>query len=101
MRSVIKTRAYRKDFDRESAGRYREVLAGDLPKVIAMLATDMVLPPKYRDHMLIGNWANHGECHLKPDLLLIYMKIDGVYFEDKIGELRLVRLGSHAELLDS
>ena len=99
MRSVIKTRAYKKDFQRESEGKYREVLAGDLPKVISMLAADIPLPLKYRDHALTGNWAGHGECHLKPDLLLIYMKIDGVYFEDKIGELRLVRLGSHAELL--
>jgi mRNA interferase YafQ len=98
MRSVIKSRAYRKDFQREGAGKYREVLADDLPNVIATLAADMPLPLKYRDHMLTGNWAGHGECHLKPDLLLVYMKIDGVIFEDMVGELRLVRLGSHSEI---
>ena len=100
MRSVIKSRAYRKDFQRESAGKYREVLADDLPNVIATLAADKPLPPKYRDHMLTGNWANYGECHIKPDLLLIYLKIgETMDSEEESGELHLVRLGSHSELL--
>ena len=98
MRSVIKSQVYKKDFQRESNGKYRLVLAVDLPDVIAMLAADIDLPAKYRDHMLSGNWAGHRECHIKPDLLLIYMKIDDASFEDKNGELRLVRLGSHSEL---
>jgi mRNA interferase YafQ len=40
---------------------------------------------------LTGDWAGYRECHLKPDLLLIYRKI---------GEetLTLARLGSHSEL---
>jgi mRNA interferase YafQ len=31
-----------------------------------------------------------SDCHVKPDLVLIYQKAEGV--------LRLVRLGSHSEL---
>jgi mRNA interferase YafQ len=38
-----------------------------------------------------GNWKGHRECHLKPDLLLIYKKPDA-------NVLRLVRMGSHSEL---
>ena len=98
MRSIIKTNAYKKDLQRESSGKYWLVLATDLPNIIEMLAADVVLPAKYRDHMLTGNWTGHGECHIKPDLLLLYMKIDDEISEDKSGELRLVRLGSHAEL---
>ena len=63
-----------------------------------MLAADLTLPAKYCDHTLTGNWADNRECHIKPDLLLVYLKIDGVSFEDKVGELRLVRLSSHSEI---
>ena len=99
MRSIIKTHAYKRDFTREASGKYRAALEGELPDVIAMLAADVILPARYRDHMLTGDWAGHGECHVKPDLLLIYMKIDpDENSEDKNGELHLVRLGSHSEL---
>ena len=98
MRFISETRAYKKDYQREECGQDRFVIRDELPYVIAMLADDQPLPVKYRDHMLTGNWAGHRECHIKPDLLLAYMKIDGVSFEDKVGELRLVRLGSHSEL---
>ena len=98
MRFISETRAYKKDLQREERGQYRFVIRDDLPTIIEMLATDIVLPAKYRDHVLTGNWTGHGECHIKPDLLLIYMKIDDENSEDKKGELRLVRLGSHSEL---
>ncbi len=50
------------------------------------------LEAKYRDHTLIGNYLNCRECHIKPDLLLIY-KID-----NDILELALVRVGTHSKL---
>jgi mRNA interferase YafQ len=48
---------------------------------------------RYSDHDLSGDWAGYRECHLKPDLLLIYRKADA-------STLRLARLGSHSELFD-
>jgi len=42
-------------------------------------------------HVLAGEYTGHRECHLKPDLLLIYKKPDET-------RLRFVRLGSHSEL---
>ena len=45
----------------------------------------------YRDHALSGKWAGYRECHIKPDLLLIYRKVN-------TDTLRLARLGSHSEL---
>jgi len=62
-----------------------------LPDVVSMLAEDRPLPGKHRDHGLGGNWKHHRECHLKPDLLLIYKRPDD-------ETLRLVRMGSHSEL---
>jgi mRNA interferase YafQ len=59
--------------------------------ILALLVEDNPLPQAQRDHALVGNWKGHRECHVKPDLLLIYSLED-------TDMLRLVRLGSHSEL---
>ncbi|MCE5359956.1 MAG: type II toxin-antitoxin system YafQ family toxin [Acidithiobacillus sp.] len=59
--------------------------------ILEALVADLPLDAKYRDHDLSGNWAGYRECHIKPDLLLIYRKCDS-------DTLRLARLGSHSEL---
>ena len=48
------------------------------------------LPKKYRDHALSGNWRNHRECHVKPDLLLLYR------IEKEQLVLVLVNVGKHS-----
>jgi len=70
--------------------RHRDV--DDLIESVAnLLASDGRLDVRFRDHALAGEYKGHRECHLKPDLLLIYKKPDEM-------TLRLVRLGSHSEL---
>lgn len=59
--------------------------------LVTALANDRALEPRHRDHALSGDWKDCRDCHVKPDLVLIYCKPDA-------GTLRLVRLGSHAEL---
>ncbi len=85
MRTIERSVAFKRDFKKH----------GDIDtafiEVVYKLISDEELPEKYRDHALIGGWSGYRECHLKPDLLLIYKKIDG-------GVLRLARLGSHSEL---
>lgn len=56
-----------------------------------LLAEDKPLPESYQDHALVGNWKGYRECHLKPDLLLIYSKPDS-------HTLRIARLGSHSNI---
>jgi mRNA interferase YafQ len=56
-----------------------------------LLGNDQPLAPANRDHVLTGDWVDHRECHVRPDLLLIYRKPD-------LDTLQLVRLGSHSEL---
>ena len=63
-----------------------------LKEVVANLAIGNQLDTKYKDHKLVGNFVNCRECHIKPDLLLIY-KID----KDML-KLSLVRVGSHSKL---
>lgn len=83
--------AFKRDYKREAKGPHWTSLDNDLRLILAALATDQPLDAKYRDHDLSGDWAGYRECHIKPDLLLIYRKSD-------TDRLRLARLGSHSEL---
>lgn len=91
MRAIKPTRAFHKDFRREINGIHGNKLQHLFPKITQLLANDEQLPEQFKDHTLKGAWEPHRECHLRPDLLLIYRKTNN-------NELTLVRLGSHSEL---
>lgn len=91
MRSIEYTTAFRRDFKRERSGQHGPRLDALLSAAVALLAQDDPLPPSYRDHPLSGEWKDCRDCHLRPDLLLLYRKPD-------TDRLQLVRLGSHSEL---
>ncbi len=91
MRKTSRTAKFKKDYKRESKGQHRATLDADLLAAVSLLAADQALPERFQDHPLTGGYTNHRECHLRPDLLLIYKKPDD-------HTLRLVRLGSHSEL---
>ena len=88
MKTVSHTTRFKKDFKRE-----KKTDAGSaelLKEVVELLAQGKALPEKLKDHSLSGDWKDHRDCHLKPDLVLIYRTTD--------EEVTLVRLGSHSEL---
>ena len=91
MRTIERSSAFKRDYKRELKGPYRATLAKELVEVLTALAMDQPLAEKYRDHALVGEWMGYRECHIKPDLLLVYKKPDS-------KTLSLARLGSHAEL---
>jgi mRNA interferase YafQ len=91
MRTIDRASSFKRDYKREAKGQYRTTLDGTLRSILVALATDQPLSPKYRDHDLSGDWAGYRECHVKPDLLLIYRRSDA-------DTLKLARLGSHSEL---
>lgn len=64
----------------------------DLTDVIDMLQEGKILPLKYRDHLLTGNYKGFRECHINPDWLLIYKK------KEAIKVVSLYRTGSHSDL---
>jgi mRNA interferase YafQ len=91
MRKIEHTGAFRRDFKREKKGQHRHVVDFLISGIVSLLSEDKLLPERNRDHALTGEWRDHRECHIKPDLLLIYRKPN-----DSV--LQLVRLGSHGEL---
>jgi mRNA interferase YafQ len=66
-------------------------LDAELLEAVTMLSEDKPLPRRYFDHPLSGEWTDHRDCHIRPDLILIYRKPDD-------ATLELVRLGSRSEL---
>ena len=91
MRTIERTSQFKRDYKRESRGRHRTYLDARLALIVEALANDQPLEPQHHDHALSGEWGDHHDCHVKPDLVLIYQKSGA-------DTLRLVRLGSHAEL---
>jgi mRNA interferase YafQ len=91
MRRIERTNAFRRDFEREKKGQYQRDLDSLVSDVVSLLVEDVPLPEKHRDCVLGGDWQDHRECHLRPDLLLIYRKPNAEV-------LQLIRLGSHSEL---
>lgn len=72
------------------SGRYDMVR---LKEVMGLLvANDAPLPPEWRDHGLSGDWADHRECHIGGDFLLIYT------LDEKQNLVVFTRAGTHSEL---
>ena len=46
--------------------------------MLLLIANEATLGPERRDHALKGVWANHLECHVGGDFLLIYQVDDSV-----------------------
>ena len=91
MRKVSYAKKFEKDFNKQK----KNMSFKDLETffyVVNKLKCSETLEPKYRDHLLSGNYADFRECHIKPDLLLIYT------VDENYNELILTRLSSHSEL---
>lgn len=87
--------AYTKEFKKD----YKRVTRRGLPEeeiqaVMLMIMEEKVLPAKYKDHILKGEFKGFGECHIRPDWLLIYLK------EPKEGVVTFVRTGTHSDLFE-
>lgn len=87
MREITYTSQFKRDYKKRSR---QKGLQETLERVIARLGGGESLEARYRDHPLKGGYVGCRECHLQPDLLLVYLQTG--------NEMRLVRLGSHSEL---
>ena len=86
------TRAFLKDWQRLShSGRYDMTRLKEA--MLLLIANDAPLGPEWLDHSLKGEWADHRECHIGGDFLLIY--------QADANTITFVRAGTHAELFSS
>lgn len=88
MLEIVYSSQFKKDFK-----KVRKLPLADLKiifELISILEKEATLDAKYKDHELIGNWSSFRECHIKPDLLLIYRR--------NFAELQLARIETHNEL---
>jgi len=87
MLSIIRSSVFKK----ETKKIKDESVFAELETVVTLLVENLPLPEKYKLHPLKGNYKNYMECHLKPNVLLI--------FRTTKTELYLYRIGSHSNLL--
>lgn len=87
MREIVHTSQFKRDFKKLRLSDQDEAR---LLEVIDALIDDKPIPVRYRDHGLTGNWIGCRECHLKPDILLIYKPEGNV--------VKFMRIGSHSSL---
>lgn len=86
---VIKSSQYKRDV---KAAKKSGLDIEKLDLIVQLLAADVALPARNRDHALSGDWKGCRECHIEPDWLLVYSK------QKERLELRLIRTGSHSKL---
>ncbi len=88
--AIVRTKRFKTAYKRVKhvSGFKAEVFS----EVVATLASGSTLNKKYRDHALTGNLKNFRECHLTPDILLLYQIDNGMLI------LTLVSIGNHAQL---
>jgi len=85
--TIFRSKSFKKAFKKLSSKHQYAVF-----EIVGLLAMGESLDEKYKDHELSGNFKGCRECHVKPDLLLIYRINDGLL------ELALLEVGKHSEL---
>jgi mRNA interferase YafQ len=50
------------------------------------------IPTAMKPHRLSGQYRQNWECHIRPDLLIIWFQIENP------KTIRLIRIGSHSDL---
>lgn len=66
--------------------------ASRLKEAIRVLSEGDALSGNFRDHQLTGSLKDFRECHITPDILLVYQIDEGVLV------LTLVNVGNHSQL---
>ncbi|MCH8501315.1 MAG: type II toxin-antitoxin system YafQ family toxin [Aliidiomarina sp.] len=82
------TSQFKRDFKKITKRPIEDIL--EVGHVISRLQQKKPLADKFVDHSLSGDWSGFRDCHIKPDLVLIY-RVSG-------NSLQLARIGSHSEL---
>lgn len=86
---LFKTNSFKRSYKKQRLTDEEDLAYID---IVYNLLSDVKLEDKYKDHQLKGSMKDFRECHIKPDLLLVYIIEDNT--------LKLVDIGSHSELFN-
>ena len=84
------SKSFKKDLKRQA--KHNSEAINELKKVLNLLILGKKLDDKYKNHCLKDQFKNCFECHIKPDVLLIYK------IEKQELIILLLRIGSHSDL---
>ena len=88
---VIESKKYKKSL--ELYLRHKSFSISKLEKIITLIQKQIPLYPAQRDHKLKGKLEGTRECHIYPNILLMYEILE------KESVLSLMDIGSHPRLL--
>ena len=90
-REIISKNSFKRDFKKvHKQGLISDNDILEIEKIINCIANGEQLEPKYKDHALVGDYEGFRDCHIKPNVLLIY-KIDE-------KSVHLARIGRHQDI---
>ena len=89
--SIFITTTYKKEYKKISNQEVKKKAIREIVEILMFEGTEGI-PQKNLPHLLTGNFKGCWECHVQPDLLLIWQED----IENKA--IILQRLGSHSEL---
>lgn len=92
MYRIIRTKAFERSYGRLKQSGVKESIFNDIKNTIDTLASGKSLSAKHRDHKLTGHFHGYRECHVRPNLLLVYQ------IDQSNLVLILVDIGSHPYL---
>ena len=87
MYKISYAKGFKKDFKKLTQNEQDKTL-----QILERLANNETLESKYKDHALSGELNGIRDCHIKPDLILLYKK------DNEILEILALRVGSHSDL---
>ena len=82
---------FKKDLKKISKKPKDDALVREILKTLKKYGVSGIAK-RMRPHRLQGEYKDNWECHIKPDLLIIWFQIES----PKI--IRLIRIGSHSDL---
>jgi mRNA interferase YafQ len=86
-RQFVRTSQFKRDYRKRVLSPKIESAVTD---VLGRLLSGAPFGPHHRDHPLHGAWSGVRDCHVQPDLLLLY--------EIKGDIVILRRLGTHSDI---
>ncbi|PID47443.1 MAG: type II toxin-antitoxin system mRNA interferase toxin, RelE/StbE family [Proteobacteria bacterium] len=86
---IVKTSLFKKGMKKFIHDRK---LSDEIENLIQLLADNRALDLKYKDHSLKGNLKGLRDCHIRPDVALIYQKDQNALI------LTAIKIGSHSEI---